>query len=149
MARNRDILAAIDRSSLKRRGTLREWMRRNHEAFARKLQEVRPEWDVLAKLFADGGFTDARGNIPTSGETVRKTWFRVRKEMLERGVKKDPAPRRQAPVRPVAVPVEPEAPPVQAPVAEPGDPMAEILAQWDERSRKMPEPINKGGKGKS
>ena len=82
MTRRSDIFAAIERTGV-RRGGLREWMRKNHDAFAEKLRTVRPNWDLLADVFAKAGLTDQRGNPPQKGETVRKTWQRVRREMSQ------------------------------------------------------------------
>jgi hypothetical protein len=74
-----DILDAITRAGLQRRGTLREWMIANRDAFARKLTVYKPDWQVLAKVFADAGLLDQRGNPPTA-EAARKTWQRLNKE---------------------------------------------------------------------
>ena len=99
MTRRSDIFAAIERTGV-RRGGLREWMRKNHDAFAEKLRTVRPNWDLLADVFAKAGLTDQRGNPPQKGETVRKTWQRVRREMSQA----QPAPRVP---KPKATPGEP------------------------------------------
>ena len=127
-----DILGAIDRAGLEKRNTLRTWMLRNHDAFARKLQEVKPDWELLTGVFAEAKLTDARGKVVTSSETVRKTWLRVRRELLAQQ-EKAPVQRPPSRVRPVAE---------TAP--EKSDPMADIYRQWDEQGRKMPEPLNKG-----
>ena len=71
MSRRADIFAAMERTGT-RRGGLREWMRKNHDAFAEKLRTVRPNWDLLAEVFAKAELTDQRGNLPQKGETVRK-----------------------------------------------------------------------------
>jgi hypothetical protein len=70
-----DILAAIDRSLRMKRGTLRAWMIDNYQALQQRLEIRKPDWDALAKVFADGGLLNARGEAPTA-EATRKTWFR-------------------------------------------------------------------------
>jgi hypothetical protein len=146
MIRRADIFAAIERSGTKR-GGLRDWMRKNHDAFAKTLTTVRPNWDRLAEVFAQAGLTDQRGDLPRKGETVRKTWQRVRKEMREQPqlavpARKPPA----APTLPVirVVPPQPEERVDLAPgPAEPArnQSMDDVLAEWDTRRSKMPEPL--------
>jgi hypothetical protein len=75
-----DILDAIDRSALVKRGTLRAWMVTNHQAFSERLETRKPDWPTLAKVFADAGLLDTRGKAPTA-EATRKTWYRIKAEM--------------------------------------------------------------------
>ena len=146
MVRRADIFAAIERSG-PRRGGLRDWMRKNHDAFAKTLRTVRPNWDLLAEVFAKAELTDQRGELPRKGETVRKTWQRVRKEMREQPPPVVPAR------KPPAVPTPPVVrtlglqPAERAGVASgPAEPtrnpsMDDVLAEWDARRSKMPEPL--------
>ena len=75
-----DILDAIDRAALLKRGTLRAWMVTNHQAFSDRLKTRKPDWPTLAKVFADAGLLDARGKAPTA-EATRKTWYRVKADL--------------------------------------------------------------------
>jgi len=72
-----DIFAAIDRTALKKRSTLRAWMAENYVAFKDRLQTGKPDWSELAKVFVEAGLLDARGNKPTA-EAARKTWYRLK-----------------------------------------------------------------------
>ena len=98
-------------------------------------------------MFAKAELTDQRGNLPSKGETVRKTWQRVRKEMRERP---QPvvasAPRATSsdhPVIPVARPQPAERADVARGTADPArnQSMDDVLAEWDARQPKMPEPL--------
>ena len=146
MIRRADIFAAIERSGTKR-GGLRNWMRKNHDAFAERLRTLRPNWDLLAEVFAKAELTDPRGNLPSKGETVRKTWQRVRKEMQERPqsvVASTPrATSSDHPVIPVAHPQPAERADVALGTADPArnQSMDDVLAEWDARQPKMPEPL--------
>jgi hypothetical protein len=71
-----DILDAIDRAALKKRGTLRAWMVENRSAFHDRLLTHKPDWPTLARVFTQAGLLDSRGNAPTA-EATRKTWYRV------------------------------------------------------------------------
>jgi hypothetical protein len=145
MRRRADIFAAIERSGTKR-GALREWMRKNHDAFAERLRTLRPNWDLLAEVFAKAELTDQRGNLPSKGETVRKTWQRVRKEMRERPqpvVASTPRAASSHPVIRVARPQPAERADVALGTADPArnKSMDDVLAEWDARQSKMPEPL--------
>jgi hypothetical protein len=145
MRRRADIFAAIERSGTKR-GALREWMRKNHDAFAERLRTLRPNWDLLAEVFAKAELTDQRGNLPSKGETVRKTWQRVRKEMRERPqpvVARTPRATSSPPVIQVARPQAAERADVALGTADPArnQSMEDVLAEWDARQPKMPEPL--------
>jgi hypothetical protein len=146
MRRRADIFAAIERSGT-RRGGLREWMRKNHDAFAERLRTLRPNWDLLAEVFARAELTDQRGNLPSKGETVRKTWQRVRQEMRERPqpvVASTPrATSSDHPAIPVARPQPAERADVALGTADPArnQSMDDVLAEWDARQPKIPEPL--------
>jgi hypothetical protein len=145
MIRRADIFAAIERSGTQR-GGLRDWMRKNHDAFAERLRTLRPNWDVLAEVFAKAELTDQRGNLPSKGETVRKTWQRVRKEMRERPqpvVANAPRAASTHAVIRVARPRPAERADVALGTADPArnQSMDDVLAEWDARQPKMPEPL--------
>ena len=145
MIRRADIFAAIERSGT-RRGGLRDWMRKNHDAFAERLRTLRPNWDLLAEVFAKAELTDQRGNLPSKGETVRKTWQRVRKEMRERPqpvVASTPRAASTHAVIRVARPQPAERADAALGTADPArnQSMDDVLAEWDARQPKMPEPL--------
>jgi hypothetical protein len=149
MTRRADIFAAMERTGTSR-GGLREWMRKNHDAFAEKLRTVRPNWDLLAEVFAKAELTDQRGNLPQKGETVRRTWHRVRREMQRQAQPAAPntVKRKATPGEPVvrAVRTRP-AQGVDEPARSAGPKrnrsMDDVLADWDTRRSKMPEPLEK------
>lgn len=59
-----------------RRSDLHRWLRRNHAAFAGRLEREDPGWSALASEFASAGMTNARGG-PPSADTLRHAWARV------------------------------------------------------------------------
>jgi hypothetical protein len=77
-----DILDAIDRSALMKRGTLRAWLVTNYQAFKDRLETRKPDWPTLAQVFSDAGLLDARGKPPTA-EATRKTWYRVKSDLTK------------------------------------------------------------------
>jgi len=110
------------------------------------LRTLRPNWDLLAEVFAKAELTDQRGNLPSKGETVRKTWQRVRKEMRERPqpvVASTPRAASTHSVIRVARPQPAERADVALGTADPArnQSMDDVLAEWDARQPKMPEPL--------
>jgi hypothetical protein len=89
-----DVLAAIDRAALRKRGTMRQWMAENKAAFAGRLVTQKPDWSALAKVFSDAGLLDARGNPPTA-EATRKTWQRVRGPVRRKAIEEQQPVARQ------------------------------------------------------
>ena len=64
-----------------RRSPLYVWMLENHAIFRVVVTEaIRPNWAALAQRFGAEGLLDADANAPTA-ETVRQTWWRVRKTL--------------------------------------------------------------------
>jgi hypothetical protein len=122
-------------------------MRKNHDAFAETLRTMRPNWDRLAEVFAQAELTDQRGNLPTKGETVRKTWQRIHKEMREQPQPSAPAKKPPAAATHPVIRVARPQPAARADVAPgPAEPprnqsMDDVLAEWDARRSKMPEPL--------
>lgn len=60
--------------------SLYQWLRRRHDSFAEHVGTVRPNWAALATEFAALGLTDSSGQAATA-ERVRKTWWRVRRDV--------------------------------------------------------------------
>lgn len=88
----KEILAAIEREHpASSRSPLSRWMRRHHDDLVARIGE-RPDWSVLAQVFAESGLTDRSGK-PASPETARKAWQRVRKEIAARKPALPSAPR--------------------------------------------------------
>lgn len=125
------------------RSKLARWFRIRHDEFLALVEETRPSWEALAKAFAEEGMTTAEGK-PFTAETVRVTWYRVRKS-----VEKSRAKRAET-VPPVAVekPVTPLTPSSAGRDPAPGpdaDPMAaqrelaRIKREMRERSGLKPE----------
>ena len=72
-----DLVAAANA----RRSPLYVWMLENHAIFRVVVTEaIRPNWAALAQRFAAEGLNDADDKAPTA-ETVRQTWWRVRKTL--------------------------------------------------------------------
>jgi len=136
-----DILSAISRAGLQKRGTLKEWMIANREAFASKLEGFKPDWPILAKVFADAGLLDQRGNRPTA-EATRKTWQRVRKLSKPGPRPRDaPTPTGNAKTAPVhRPPVTAETQPTER--AGTGDYRDEVRAMLS-KGLQVPKPLDK------
>lgn len=80
---------------MSRRSKLYRWMADNYDAFQATLAEAgRPNWQELAKVFAEDGLTDSEGK-PPSPEGTRQTWWKVRKA-VEAARKKAPQPGAQS-----------------------------------------------------
>jgi len=62
-------------------GELYRWMRVRYRSFLALLAESRrPSWKRIAAGFAGIGIRDGLGNPPTA-ETVRQTWWKVRRDI--------------------------------------------------------------------
>lgn len=78
------VIASADRSA---HSPLYDWLYAHHDALTERL--ARPRWAALAELLANREIMDGRGHAP-SGETVRKTWWKVRRTIAaERRVQQD------------------------------------------------------------
>jgi hypothetical protein len=131
MKRGKDLLAAIDRSSmLRERATLQQWLLENHDAFLARMTTRVPDWQELVRLFAEAGLTDSHGR-PPKPETARKTWQKVR--ALVKQERKQP--------RRVETPPTQPAPTVRSAPKPAADNMDEIRAMLASGSRKLPDPI--------
>src|SRR4051812_38182234 len=93
-------IAAIARAGAGR-SVLYRWLRQRHDDFAALLEETRPNWAKLAEGFASLGMKTTDGKALT-GETVRHTWWRVRRDVAagraKRAARTRPAPHAPAPV---------------------------------------------------
>ena len=140
MARNKDILDAIDKADpTLRKSRLAAWMRANHDALDVRLRGHRTVWSKLAAVFAEQGLVDARGNPPTA-EGARKTWQRIKREVQrEREVKPSQERLNALDTRPVisspAI-VKPQPPTASQVVVEENneDPLAAIKREMNKRS---------------
>lgn len=118
------------------------WMWRNYAGLAVKLDGARVHWPTFAASLADLGVVDGNGAAPKA-ETVRRTWWRVRKakKATRERTMRTPAGDIN---RPLPVPVsliltQPEQKqaiqPVSAPTADaPNDDLARIRAEMNRRS---------------
>jgi hypothetical protein len=73
--------AAFDKA--RSRSALQDWMRKHHSLLARYLQERRLLWSEIAKVLAEQGIRDAKGNPPTA-DAARRAWTRVTEERARR-----------------------------------------------------------------
>ena len=80
------------------------WMWRNYAGLTAKLDGARVHWPTFAASLADLGVVDGNG-APPKAETVRRSWWRVRK--AKEAARDRAAPRRQlSQAEPLSVPVE-------------------------------------------
>lgn len=121
------------------RSPLYRWLRARHDAFAELVEETRPNWKGLAKGFTELGLEGAGGRSLTA-ETVRRTWWRVRRDVAAARARRAKPPHPPAAV-PASPPVATRAPPPPAPAAAPASPvpdgtdaLARLRAEIDERS---------------
>ena len=121
------------------RSPLYRWLRARHDTFASLLEETRPEWRTLAEGFARLGMTTPDGR-PIAPETVRHTWWRVRRDVVasrqKQAVGKPPKPA----VTPVPSPAP--TPPPQTPTEAASGPsaaLARLRAELNARSGRKPD----------
>jgi hypothetical protein len=114
---------------------LYRWLRARHDAFAVLVEETRPNWKGLAEGFTELGLSGPSGRALTA-ETVRHTWWRVRRDVAAARER-----RAKATIPPAAVPVTPMAAVPPSPAAAPApaasgaaDVLARLRAEIDERS---------------
>ena len=128
-------IAEITRAS-SGRSKLTRWLRVRHDEFLALLDEHGANWAALAKAFAEEGMTTAEGK-PFTPETVRVTWYRVRKAVEKSRAKRLVAAVPVAVERPSPIPspkTQPE--PARAPSEglDAKDALAELRRQMAERS---------------
>jgi len=124
------------------RTPLYRWLRARHDDFAALVDENRPSWKALAEGFAEIGLK-ASGGRALTGETVRRTWWRVQRDVASaRARRATPAP---PPVvvpiaRPAPAPPSPPPPPAASPAAPGGAQAAleRLRAELDARSGRKP-----------
>jgi hypothetical protein len=119
------------------RSLLYRWLRARHDAFAELVEETRPNWKGLAEGFNGLGLAGPDGRALTA-ETVRHTWWRVRRDVAAARARRA-APSTPSPAVPLAGPEmapeprpAPPAPPASS--SESTDALARLRAQIDERS---------------
>lgn len=99
------------------RPPLHQWMLSNFDEVAALFEGARLNWRHLAGTFAEMGFMNGNGT-ELKPETVRQTWYRVRKQ-------------RARMKQPYHAPVEVLTPSTITPAA---DPLADIKAEMNKRS---------------
>ena len=121
------------------RSPLYRWLRARHDTFASLLEETRPEWRTLAEGFARLGMTTPDGG-PIAPETVRHTWWRVRRDVVasreKRAVGKPPKPAVTPVSRPAPTP-PPQSP--AEPVSGPSAALARLRAELNARRGRKPD----------
>lgn len=115
-----------------RRPPLYQWMLTHYEELLAMFDGARPNWQHLTKAFADEGFRNGAGGDLTP-ETVRQTWYHVRKRKQAR--RTQPASvmvlNSPAPVpRTTSIP----SPTTTTPPLPADDPLAAIRAEMNRRS---------------
>lgn len=139
-----EIAAAMSGRSTRGRSALYRWLA-GHFDQIQPDRAARPDWVAVTERLTGLGIVNGDGS-PLRPENVRKTWARVVRDYGSAA----PQQRKAAPARRKAVasarPVVTAAAAPQAPPVPAGDdPMAEIRAQWEERERKMPAPLDRDG----
>lgn len=118
------------------RSPLYRWLRARHDAFAELVEETRPNWKGLAEGFTELGLEGADGRWLTA-ETVRRTWWRVRRDVAaarERRAKPPTPPAVVPEPRSAATRATPQAV-ASAPSTSGGaDALARLRAEINERS---------------
>lgn len=80
------------------------WLRRNHDGLLAQFGDTRIRWASMAATLVSLGVTDANG-APPRAATIRRTWWRVRRDVAlaqARSEAKPPKPAVSDVVRPVA-----------------------------------------------
>jgi hypothetical protein len=124
-----------------RRPPLHQWMSSNHDELVALFDGARLNWVHLTSVFADMGFQNGSGG-KLKPETVRQTWYRVRKHHAAKRTRKATRPS-LASVEVISTPASiPQqlpspAPPLKPPAAPADDPMAALLAEMNRRSGRI------------
>lgn len=80
------------------------WLRRNHDGLLAQFGDTRIRWASVADTLTALGVTDANG-APPRAATIRRTWWRVRRDVALARARSDAKPTKPAVpdvVRPVA-----------------------------------------------
>ena len=124
-----------------RRPPLHQWMSSNHDELVTLFDGARLNWVHLTSVFAEMGFQNGSGG-KLKPETVRQTWYRVRKHHEAKRIRKATRPS-SASVEVISTPASiPQllpspAPPPKPPTAPADDPMAALLAEMNRRSGRI------------
>lgn len=111
-----------------RRPPLYQWMLSNHDDLVSLFDGARLNWGHLTDSFAELGFQNGGGGR-LKPETVRQTWYRVRKRYEAKrtvGVTKRPLDSVEV--------IGDRAPLIHTPTAPAEDPMAALMAEMNRRS---------------
>lgn len=121
------------------RSPLYRWLRARHDTFASLLEETRPEWRTLAEGFVRLGITTPDGGS-IAPETVRHTWWRVRRDVAAARDKRTAGKPPKPAVTPVPRPA-PSPPPqsVAEPASGPSAALARLRAELNARSGRKPD----------
>ena len=112
-----------------RRSHLDVWMTQNYDAFSALLDEHGPNWGILTATFETLGYG------PLGPETVRQTWYRVRKRKASRARKTTRLPNVDVLSSPAPTPCSPPTPaPTQTSTPSADNGMADLLAEMNKRS---------------
>lgn len=115
-----------------RRPPLHQWMSSNYDELIALFDDTRLNWDRITASFREMGFRNGGGG-DLMPETVRQTWYRVRKHKetrARRATKPSPAP-----VEVLRLPPTPS--PTPAPPLQTDDPMAGLMAEMNRRSGRI------------
>jgi hypothetical protein len=113
--------AAFDNA--RSRSPLQDWMRKHHTMLARRLKERRLLWSEIARVLAEQGVRDAKGNPPTA-DAARRAWTRVTEGRASRSQQPSQKQAVEAPSTTAKPGEASEAPsaPLPAPPAQPAPP---------------------------
>jgi hypothetical protein len=114
-----------------RRPALYQWMASNHDELVAMFEDVRLNWPHLTTVFMGLGFRNLDGS-DLKPETVRRTWYRVRKRRQKISVRS--ALRSPAAVEVFSPANSAPAPPSPKPA---DDPMAAMMAEMNRRSGRI------------
>ncbi|MCB4824677.1 hypothetical protein [Roseicella aerolata] len=124
------------------RTPLYRWLRARHDDFAALVDENRPSWKALAEGFAGLGLK-ASGGRALTGETVRRTWWRVQRDVVAARARRGAVAPPQVVVplaRPAPAASSPPPPPAASTTAPGGAEaaLARLRAEMDIRSGRKP-----------
>jgi hypothetical protein len=123
-----------------RRPPLHQWMSSNYDELVALFDGARLNWVHLTASFAEIGFQNGGGG-KLRPETVRQTWYRVRKHHETKRTRKATRPS-PAPVEVLSTPApisnhRPTPSPTPTPPVQTDDPMAAMMAEMNRRSGRI------------
>jgi hypothetical protein len=114
-----------------RRPPLYQWMASNYDELVTLFEGARLNWQRLTASFQELGFRNGSGG-DLRPETVRQTWYRVRKQKEAGGARKTGRP---APVEVLSSPTPVSSPPpAPSPTTSAADPLAALMDELNKRS---------------